>query len=76
MKYAGIVAVIAAVGVEAQKNCQYVKDIKPLPDPLNQLPPDKATFPCDMGSPVPLGKVPTGCAKLEVIVGKCLISLL
>jgi hypothetical protein len=50
--------------------CQYLKDIKSVPDPLVQFRPNTATFPCDMGAPIPFGKVPTGCAKLEIIVGQ------
>ena len=64
-----ILAALAAGGVEAA-TCQYLKDIKPVTDPFLQNKPDSATFPCDMGSAIPLGKVPTGCAKFEIIVGQ------
>lgn len=37
--------------------------------------PKDAMFPCDMGSAVPLGPVPKGCAALEVIVGKFFLYL-
>jgi hypothetical protein len=71
MKSFAILAAFAAFGVDAQKaQCQKLKDIKPIADPLVPFSPNKATFPCDMGSPVPLGKIPTGCGQFEVIVGQ------
>jgi hypothetical protein len=71
MKMRSVIILVAlvAAGVEAAQ-CQYLKDIKPVADPLVQNKPNTATFPCDMGSAVPLGKVPTGCAKFEIIVGQ------
>jgi hypothetical protein len=69
MKNFIFLAVVTAVGVDAQAKCQYLKDIKPIADPLVLFKPGTATFPCDMGGTVPFGKVPTGCAKFEVIVG-------
>jgi hypothetical protein len=70
MKCSIILAAAAAIGAEAQKaQCQKLSEIKPRADPLALFAPNTATFPCDMGSPVPLGKVPTGCAKFEIIVG-------
>jgi hypothetical protein len=32
-------------------------------DPLVLFTPGKATFPCDMGAPIPFRKVPMGCAE-------------
>jgi hypothetical protein len=39
-------------------------------DPMVQFETGKVEWPCDFGKPVPFGKIPTGCAKYEVIVGK------
>jgi hypothetical protein len=69
MKYTLILAGIAVLGTNAQK-CEKTTDIKKERDPLLPFKPKSATFPCDMGSPIPLGKVPTGCAKFEIIVGE------
>jgi len=55
---------------EALPKCQKTTDIKPLADPLQQFKPKSANFPCDMGSPIPFGPVPKGCAKFEVIVAR------
>jgi hypothetical protein len=55
--------------------CQKSTDLKSVPDPLKQFDPKDAMFPCDMGSSVPLGPVPKGCAALEIIVGRsCLFN--
>jgi hypothetical protein len=77
MKLTFSIAVLAifGTGVAAQKSkggksCEYVKDIKPISDPLKQFEPGKATFPCDFGAGVPLSKVPTGCSKFEIISGE------
>jgi hypothetical protein len=71
MRGALTVFVALAAGVAAQKSgCQKVADVKPPEDPLKLLPPGKAVFPCDFGAPVPMGKVPSGCAKYEVIVAR------
>jgi hypothetical protein len=85
MRYAIVLAAIVAIGVNAQDppmaspppkaKCQKTADIKPVADPLVQFTPGSATFPCDMGAPIPLGKIPTGCAKLEVIVGRLPVPL-
>jgi hypothetical protein len=74
MKYQLILTALAAAA-QAQKakaKCQTVKEIleKPAPDPLVPFTPGSADFPCNMGAAIPLGKVPTGCADLEIIVGK------
>jgi hypothetical protein len=81
MKYSialAALAALAAVTVEAQApkgkgkgkgKCQRTKDVKPAEDPLVQFSPGSAVFPCDFGAGIPLGKVPKGCAKLEIIVG-------
>ena len=50
--------------------CIKLADIKPIADPLTMFEPGKADFHCDMGTPIPFGPVPSGCAKLEIIVGK------
>jgi len=34
------------------------------------LKPDVAQFPCDMGTKIPKGTVPTGCSDLEIIVAR------
>jgi len=40
-------------------------------NPLVQLKPDVAQFPCDMGTKIPLGKIPTGgCVDLEIIAAR------
>lgn len=76
MRYTLIIAAVAVVNVvEAgvateQKECQKTKEVKPLEDPLAQITPGKAVFPCDFGASVPLGKVPTGCAAFEIIVAR------
>jgi len=72
MKYAIILAVTAALNVNAlpQAKCEKTTDIKPKTDPLVQFAPNTATFPCNMGAAIPFGKVPTGCAKLEIIVAR------
>src|SRR5207253_11245986 len=77
MKYQLILTVLAAAA-QAQKakgsgKCQTVAEIlsKPPPDPLVPFTPGSANFPCNMGAKIPFGKVPTGCADLEIIVGKC-----
>jgi hypothetical protein len=54
----------------AKGKCEYTKNVKSFPNPLDLFPPGSAVFPCDMGSAVPLGKVPTGCAQLEIIYGQ------
>jgi len=58
-------------GKGGKAQCQKLKEIDPGQyDPLAGFAPNTATFPCDMGGAVPLGKVPTGCAKLEIIVAR------
>ena len=81
MKYHIVLIVLAAAGVQAQKKgggktggkakCQTVAEIlsNPAPDPLVPFTPGTANFPCNMGAAIPLGKVPTGCAQLEIIAG-------
>jgi hypothetical protein len=75
MKYQLILTALAAAA-QAQKpkakgKCQTVAEIlsSPPPDPLVPFTPGSANFPCNMGAAIPLGKVPTGCADLEIIVG-------
>jgi hypothetical protein len=72
MRLQTILAISSALAVSAQKSkCMTTKEIlaKPAPDPLVPFKPGSADFPCDMGSAIPLGKVPSGCAQLEIIVG-------
>jgi hypothetical protein len=68
-----LVLAAMAVGVSAQcKNVgQIEKEIaaNPNPDPLRQLNPKEAVFPCNFGAAVSLGKIPQGCAQLEYIYG-------
>jgi len=63
-----------AVGGSAQcKNVgQIEKEIaaNPNPDPLRQLNPKEAVFPCNFGAAVSLGKIPQGCAQLEYIYAR------
>ncbi|KAF2435004.1 alpha/beta-hydrolase [Tothia fuscella] len=54
----------------AQAKCSKVADVNTTVNPLVPFRPNTATFPCDMGIPIPLGKVPTGCAKFEIIVAR------
>ena len=72
MQYLPFLAALAVVNAFPQEKgkCQKTADVKPLADPLKQITPGKAVFPCDFGASVPLGKIPTGCAKLEIIVGE------
>jgi hypothetical protein len=72
MKSTLILAAIA-VGVSAQ--CKSVAAIEkeiaanPKPDPLRQLDPKEAVFPCNFGAAVSLGKIPQGCGDLEFVYG-------
>jgi len=50
--------------------CLKTTDIKPMADLTAQYKPGSANFPCNMGDPIPLGPVPKGCAKLEVIIAR------
>jgi len=73
MRYSIILVAAAAAGIEAQKAaCQNTTSaaLTQPRDPFVQFAPGRATFPCDMGAPIPFGKVPTGCAKLEIIVAR------
>jgi hypothetical protein len=75
MRYVAAAAALVAVAhaqinMGPKANCTKYKDIKPIPDPFYQFTPGEADFHCDMGIPIPLGPVPSGCASLEVIVGK------
>jgi len=74
MKYAAIasvllVAINAQIPYNPKQNCTIVADIKPDPGPFYMFESGKAD--CGAGWAVPFGPVPSGCAKLEVIVGKC-----
>jgi hypothetical protein len=77
-----LLAAISASAIEAQdlpagfpkipggfnpKTCSNAKAPDVL-DPMVQF--EGVKWPCDFGKPVPFGKVPTGCAKYEVIVGQ------
>ena len=49
-----VLAAAAAVIVEAQKSgCKKTTEVTALPDPLKQITPGKAVFPCDFGSQFP-----------------------
>jgi hypothetical protein len=61
---------VASCLAVAQGGCRYLNEIQVPADPLQQLAPGSFTLPCDYGASVPLGKVPTGCAQLEIVVGK------
>jgi len=79
-----LLAAISATAVEAQnlpagfpkipggfdpKTCSNAKT--PSPDKIDPMVPfEGVKWPCDFGKPVPFGKVPTGCAKYEVIVAR------
>jgi hypothetical protein len=70
MRHSLVLAVVSAIVVEAQKSgCQKTTEVKNLPDPLKQITPGKAVFPCDFGKLIPFGPVPTGCAQFEIIAG-------
>jgi hypothetical protein len=77
MKYQLILTALAAAAqaqkAKAKGKCQTVAEIlaKPAPDPLVPFAAGSADFPCNMGAAIPFGKVPTGCADLEIIVGEC-----
>jgi len=80
MRYSVLFAIVAAAAVEAQSpppakpsgsaKCVKTTEAKPPPDPLTLFTPGSATFPCDMGQPIPFGPVPKGCAKLEIIYAR------
>jgi hypothetical protein len=67
--------ILAAMAVGASAQCKSVGQIEkeiaanPNPNPLKQLDPKEAVFPCNFGAGVSLGKVPQGCGKLEFIYG-------
>jgi hypothetical protein len=65
---------VASCLVVAQQGCRYLNEIQVPTDPLQQLAPGSYTLPCDYGGSVPLGKIPTGCAQLEIVVGKLHLS--
>jgi hypothetical protein len=71
--------VLAAIAVGVSAQCKSVGDIEkqiaanPNPNPLQQLDPKEAVFPCNFGAAVSLGKIPQGCGKLEFIYGLYLI---
>jgi hypothetical protein len=57
-------------GMFDPKTCSNEKTPDPSTiNPLVQFDGSNVKWPCDFGKPVPFGKVPTGCAKYEVIVG-------
>jgi hypothetical protein len=67
--------VLAAMAVSVSAQCKSVGQIEkeiasnPNPNPLKQLDPKEAVFPCNFGASVTLGKVPQGCGQLEFIYG-------
>jgi len=68
-------AALAAVSVEAQKKDPYTykagAELKEIPDPLQLLPNSNIPWPSNFGgAKMPYGKIPTGCAPLEVIVAR------
>jgi len=81
-----LLSAIWAIAVEAQnlpagfpkipggfdpKTCSNAKVADPDKiDPMVQFEAGKVEWPCDFGKPVPFGKIPTGCAKYEVIVAR------
>jgi hypothetical protein len=73
MKYTTVVAATFVVVAKAQiglpnPNCTVVANLKPDPGPFYMFEPGKAD--CGAGWAVPFGPVPSGCAKLELLVGK------
>jgi hypothetical protein len=72
MKKQSLSALVLAASclVVAQEGCRYLSEIQVPADPFQQLAPRSFTLPCDYGAAVPLGKIPTGCAQLEIVVGK------
>jgi len=73
MKYHTVLAVFVATAA-AQAKCENTKDVKPR-DPLEPFKPNSATFPCNMGAAIPLGKIPAGCGKLEIIYGAHFLTI-
>jgi hypothetical protein len=78
-----LLAAISAVEAQLPPNFPKIPggfDIKtcsnatvPSPDKIDPMVPfegGSVQWPCDFGKPVPFGKIPTGCAKYEVIVGR------
>lgn len=81
MKYSLIFAIAAVTRAQDPPKgtfngipCLKTTDIKPQADLTSQYKPGSANFPCNMGDPIPLGPIPKGCAKLEVIIGRLLRS--
>jgi len=72
MKFTAAVALTVALRAAAQRKCYKTSELinGTQPDPLKPFVPGSANFPCDMGAAIPLGKVPTGCSKLEIIVAR------
>jgi hypothetical protein len=72
MKSQSLSALVLVVSclVAAQGGCRRLSEIQVPADPFQQLAPGSFTLPCDYGGSVSLGKIPTGCAQLEIVVGK------
>jgi hypothetical protein len=78
MKSFILYAALAAISVEAQKSggkdpyaYKAGDQLKEVPDPLKLMPNKNIPWPSNFGgAKMPRGKIPTGCAPLEVIVGK------
>jgi cutinase len=73
MKYALVLAAIAVcVSAQCKSVAQIEKEIaaKSNLNPLQQLEPKEAVFPCNFGAAVTLGKIPQGCGKLEFIYAR------
>jgi len=73
MRYFTLLVAVASAGVEAQKaQCHNTTstELTKARDPFEQWAPGRSTFPCDMGAPIPFGKIPSGCAKFEIIVAR------
>jgi hypothetical protein len=70
MKIFAILVILGAARVLAD-GCVSTADVAAgkLPDPLVPFGPSQATSSCDYFGDVPFGKVPAGCADLEVIYG-------
>jgi hypothetical protein len=75
MKAVAFVAATFLAAVNAQfqvevpgPNCVVVSKLKPNPGPFYMFEPGGAD--CGFGWAIPFGPVPTGCAKLEVLVGE------
>jgi hypothetical protein len=79
MRHPAALTAIFAIVANAQKgtnspggaDCMKGDPVIPK-DPMVQFDPANVKWPCDFGGkPIPMGPVPEGCSKYEVIIGQC-----